>query len=369
MSIHLCTEATKLNVLLIVFLCYVAAGCDQKNAATVSDQHSGRAPILNVNVMRIAKIENATETSVFFGTLIPNRESQLRFGQAGKIKAFYKTDGQPVQSGEQIASLEMDQLEQRASELELAIRQANTQQLQDQLRSVRLNLSKGYLVAPHDGVVASQEAAVGDLVSPQSPILTVVDELLVRVEANLPTEIADALSAEDSVAVVIESQVVAARVTEVSPIKSAGSQLVSFQLTDQIESENWSLGQTVKIRFESVTDRSGYWLPIAALSRESNGLWSTFVVANINLDESVSADKKFSIQRKLLNLIQFEDNWALVQNASETDAVVDDTSKNIALKDGELVVVDGSHRVVPGQRVNALEVTQLYPRANSGARE
>ena len=321
MSTDLCTKA---KLILLIFLSLVIAGCQGDNVTSFFQSQTkttDTAPILNVNCMRVTKVDEAVEISVFFGSLKPNRQSQLRFNQPGRVEKLLKEVGETVQSGEQIASLELDQ---------------------------------GSIVAPYDCVVASLNVAVGDSVSPQSPVATVFETQPLLIQANLPMEITRTLQVGDAVWVVVGDDSVKSKVKSLSPVESTpGSRGVSFETTDPIESSSWSFGQSVKIQFLTATENSGFWIPVSALSRESTGLWSALVVTKEALQEKDSTEKS-SVERRILELVQLEDDWALTQGA---------------LANGELVIVNGSHRVVPGQSVNAKDITAQYEKPSLGAGE
>ena len=352
---------------LLIMLSLVVAGCDQNNAVPFfqnQSQGTASASVLKVNAIKATKVEDAVETSVFFGTLKPNRQSQLRFSQGGRIKTMLKTVGETLALGERIASLDLAQLEQRKSDLESAIQQAeqnsqgiqpNVQQLRSQLQEVQLELERGEIVAPYDCVVASQNASVGDLVGPQSPVVTVIELEPVHVEASLPLRIVQGLSIGQLVWIDFGNGDVRAKLKTKSPLESTtGSRIVTFQIVEAIETKSWSFGQTVKIRFITKTEKSGFWLPVSALSRESTGLWSALVLKKESDEESTAQGEQYNIQRKMIQLIQFEDEWALVQGS---------------LTDGEFVIVNGSHRVVPGQQVEATDVSAKFAAPNLGVSE
>ena len=304
-------------VLLIICLGLIAIGCDKNPDPLGSRKRgSGTPPNLLVNVMRVKKETNASETSVFFGSLKPNRQSQLRFRQAGRLKSVLKNVGETLIAGERVAELEQE---------------------------------AEVLVAPYDCVIASQTAVVGDLVSPQSLIATVYETKPVFVEADLPLQIVQRLPINQLVWVAVGDEAVRAIVKTKSPLESTvGSRSVRFEVTAPISSSSWSFGQAVKIRFLTSTNKSGYWLPVSALSRESTGLWSALVVEP-NQDQSTS-----TVQRKLVKLVQLEDDWALAEGG---------------FKENEYVIVNGAHRVVPGQQVTPTDVTAQFAKRNTGSSE
>ena len=311
MSTNLCTNA---KLMLLVFLSLAIAGCEREDGTSFfqsQSQPTASAPVLNVNVVRVAKVEEAEKISVFFGTLKPNRQSQLRFSNPGRVEQFFKKVGEVVQAGEQIASLELD---------------------------------AGGIAAPYDCIIASQNVVAGDSVSPQSLALTVFEKQPVLVQVNLPLEITQ--NPPDPIWVIVGKDSAKSRLKTVSPLEStAGSRTVTLEIDDSIVSTDWSFGQTVKIRFRLPTEKSGYWIPLSALSRESTGLWSVLVVAEAEAqnENADSAGKKNTVQRRIVELIQLEDNRALTQGA---------------LADGDMVILNGSHRVVPGQLVSPTEIAK-----------
>ena len=57
---------------------------------------------------------------------------------------------------------------------------------------------------------------------------------------------------------------------------------------------------------------------------------------------------------KVWEIVQLEDDWALTQGP---------------LKEGERVIVNGSHRVVPGQKVTTTDITDQFEKPGLGASE
>lgn len=74
----------------------------------------------------------------------------------------------------------------------------------------------------------------------------------------------------------------------------------------------------------------GYWLPVAALVRGGRGLWSCFV-----LSEPDGSDT-FQVLRRDVEILQTERDRVLVRGT---------------LQSGDRAIINGTHRLVPGQRV------------------
>ncbi len=326
---------------------------------------------LTVNVFQVGRDEQAIETAVFFGRLEPNRQSRLGFGRGGRVKNIYKQVGEKALSGEKLVELEQELLENQKLDIGLKLSQTRQnlvtsepslqanlqqqiQQLESQLRGIELELSKGIITAPYDCIVAEKNVEVGDLVSQTSPGLKVIENEEALVKTNLPRKIADALSVGQSVWVGIDEQSVAAEIKSKSPVEtSPGGTLVTLQIAGKLTTA-WTFGQSVEIRFFMPTQNSGFWIPLSALNRESRGLWSVLTVKNAASATASTGAEPLELTQKILEIVQLEDDWALSQGA---------------LTDGELVVVNGSHRVVAGQRVRTNDVTASYKKPGAGANE
>jgi multidrug efflux pump subunit AcrA (membrane-fusion protein) len=360
---------------LILGALLLASGCDSPVGGFDANRITSRsAAILTVNVMEITRDDNAIETAVFYGTLEPNRESRLGFARGGRIKQVLKQVGDQASAGEKLAELQQEPLEKQRQEIDQRLQTAQNnlqnfgpggqapiqqeiQQLESQREALDLELAQGIVLAPYECIVAERYVDVGDQTSLQSPILDVIDNAPPVVKANLPSKIANKLQIDQSVWVGVGQFAAQAQVKHRSPIESTvGSKTVSLQITSSLEADTWSYGQSVKIRFFLPTTKSGFWLPLTALNRESSGLWSVLVVPKRDDSPETTADEpaEFLVDRKILELVQLEDDWALVEGS---------------LQNGERVIVNGLHRVVPGQRVKISDITAQYSKPGAGATE
>ena len=342
------------------------AGCDVPHAADFSQLSDDvdEPAVLKVNAVRVELSEEVMEESVYFGTLQPRRTSTLSFARGGQVREITKAIGDVVTEGDQLAALEQRRLEsqlneinqlltQRRDELDRLARRVNATQNQRQLAQrreeintldnqridVESELQNGIIVSPYDAMVAERYAEAGDSVSGGRPVIRVVEDAPPNIELDVALKIAEQIDVDQVVDVMKGNQSARqARVTNKSPEvnRSSRTQRVMLALLeDEGESgETWLFGDVVELRFLTPTQKLGYWLPYSALHREADGLWSVYVVRNENDQEYV--------ERRTLELLQLDDDHALVGGA---------------LQDGDLVIVDGSHRIVPGQQVISRDVT------------
>jgi multidrug efflux pump subunit AcrA (membrane-fusion protein) len=354
----------------------VISGCNRENGSDLwasKIQAVSNASALTVNVLQVRRAEQVIETVVFFGTVKPNRQSQLGFERGGTIKNVFHEVGDQVKAGEKLAELEQEPLEIQKRDIEQALLVANQrlnstdrgqvesaqqeiQVVERQLQGVKAELANGQIVAPFDSIVSERSFGPGELAGPRTPVFQVIETSQVLVETVLPRIIAESLQVDQSVWIDVGDLTVQAQFKFRSPVEfPVGSKIVTLKVTGQLKAESWSYGQIVKIRFFVPTENSGFWLPFSALSRESNGLWSALVVSkNVGASGGSPGNDEPTVSRKMLELVQLENEWGLARGA---------------LVDGEFVIVDGLHRIVPGQRVMTNDVSDQYPLPGAGVQQ
>lgn len=334
-------------------------GCQPDNDAedlSASPLDSSQRSLL-VNVMRASWQDGTTDTSIHYGRLRPQQESQLAFMRSGRVESVSARVGQRAAEGELLAALAASDLNAQETALQQSLDDqsrelANTRdaaagalqqqiaQTRTELAQLQVELDQGIISAPYDCIVADIQIAPGELASPQSPALSVVLDRTPVVDVNLPSRIAAESSAGRGFEIRVGKMWLEGTLQSLSPIQdAAGSRTarltVSSELIDQTE---WSFGQIVEVRLTIETDQSGYWLPLSALQREANDLWSVSILAT----ESGADGERQTVDRRPVEIVRLEDQLVLVQGELAGEA---------------LVVVDGTHRIVPGQLVEPVDVT------------
>lgn len=278
----------------------------------------------------------------------------MDFGRGGKIKGFLKEVGATVKKGEIIAELEQQDLDLEQQKVAQALLEAKQRfelvepilqetaqreilQLEAQLEGINSKRAKGLIIAPFDCVVARRNFKSGSIVGPQIPILEIIDPARGGIKANLLRKIAGQLETGESHTVEIDGKKIEAQVRSISPIGSALSSEVFFEITSVDTDVKLSFGETVLVKLTTPSKESGFWLPISSLQRESNGLWTALVVSQ-NREQNASQ----IVNRKIVQVVRLSDDWALVEGS---------------LVEGERIVANGTHRIVVGQRVSVNDIT------------
>ena len=332
-------------------------GCDVGQQPTV--QTAARQTVLNVNVIEVTEDENALKTFIVFGKLQAARQSQLGFGRAGRVKTVLKQLGDQLEVGDKLAELDNEQLESQKQNADQTLTKLRNdlqaargtttstlnqqvQQVEKQLKELELEIANGVIAAPYPSVVVQRNIEVGSLVSPGTPAFQVIEDAPPQVEASLPRSAAALVNVGQSIFVKIGSEDRIATLKAKSPLQDpTASQRILLEFNQELPQDSWAFGQVVEIRVLVRTKVSGYWLPLSALQREANGLWSALLAVAVGNSE----DQEFRIERRMLEVVQLEGDFALVRGS---------------LADGDRVVVNGTNRIVPGQNVDPLDVSGDY---------
>ena len=296
-----------------------------------SVQEKGSKSPIAVNVLSLTKVENTLKSVTYYGTLDPNRRRTLGFTVSGKIKSIVKR-GQKVGADELLVALEVSDFEEQKSSLQTRLAQAQSrqefQQLQQQMSVLDEQIQARRLLAPFDCVVDDVLAFENNLVRAQSPILRILDATKPRIKINLPRRVSERIQADLEVYFVMDDQFVTGNLVERSQTEQAGSVFCWFDLKPDLPNTSYKFGQIVEARFNIRTGKSGFWVPLSALDRSGDGVWSILLVETNNGASIVS--------RRLVTVGRLADKQALIDgNFSQ----------------GALAIVDGIHRVVPGQLV------------------
>ena len=321
-----------------------ASGCQR---TTASPEFTTERPATRVNVLRLKRVEKTPQVAQFFGTLTPSRQRSLGFGKAGILETIAPV-GSQVPAGELLCELDQADLKKRQAEILQSLKSLERQlgnfaaqqraSNENQLREVNAQLESGRQLAPYDCVVADVLVDRGSVVGPRTPVIRIVETADPDVEISLPRFVADRMDVGDTVKAMLDETPIDCEVQRKSIEEELpGSQLLWLRVTSSLDNIAWAFGQTVSVRFDLITDNAGYWVPSQSLVREGNGLWSVFVIDPAkNPAEETPGLSESRVTRKIVEVIQLDEDRVLIEGK---------------IADGDFVIANGVHRVVPGQTV------------------
>jgi membrane fusion protein, multidrug efflux system len=220
---------------------------------------------LSLVKVREIKGEEFSERYKIIGIVKPNTSAKLSSEEGGIITYLSKDKGSSVSRGETVVVLKKDfdkaSYDQAVSQYELAkdnyeraerlyLENATTEQVymnaklqfniaEKTVEMFRTRLGKGYIKSPISGVVDAKYMNLGEMTSPGSPILSIVDVSRVKIEAGIPEKYVTRLSKGRTVEItfdVLPDEKFSGKISYISP--TLNSQSRTFDIEIIIENRN-----------------------------------------------------------------------------------------------------------------------------------
>jgi RND family efflux transporter MFP subunit len=342
---------------LLFLQCIILVACNPEGS---------RAPIqaTPVSIISAEAVSGYNSERVFVGEVQARRAGVVGFELPGVLDELNLEVADLVDEGEVIARLDSARLTARRDEAQAMVNEVRTRlglakstyeriaaarlldavsaQAEDEARQaveesearlataeaslalVEVDLEKSILRAPYSAMVEEKHADLGGTLAPGQPVvsLTATDESEIRFTFS-----AKDLSIGQKVPFTtgtINSQGILTRLRETRD--STTRAMEGFIEPDAATAANLRPGVMVSIRLPSTITTDGFWLPRSALTEGTRGLWACYVV---------DADNR--LERIDLEWLHAEDDRVFVRGT---------------LKDGDSVVSQGIHRLMPGLAVN-----------------
>jgi len=298
-----------------------------------------------VNVFRVAKGTFQDILSAM-GTIKGGSEIELRFQVQGMIESFNFREGDKVRKGEIIARLDQSdallKLKQAQIELEEyeklysigAIVKSKLEQARLAARLTSSEFEKTYLRAHKDGIIGDKNVEVGEFVTPNVKIATLVNLENVIVELGIIEKEIDRVFLGQKVTVNVDTYPgidFTGRVSNISPLIAGKSKTL-----------------TVKANLDNP---GGLLLPgmfarvkISIFEKEDS-----LIIPSDSLDKSTGEFKVFVVG---------EDNVAYGQRVEVAYLSSDYAQIASGLDEGELVVVEKPESLTEGKKVKIIEVKE-----------
>lgn len=303
----------------------------------------------------------------FVGRLEPARRTKLAFEREGLITEVLVDEGDVVKQGDKIARLdtaklntERSRLTARRRELEAQLGLAEltlkrkkrlmasgheTVERHDQARfavagllaaienveasltSIDVDLAKSVLVAPFDGRIGARMIDEGAVVSPNLPVVDLLEVDRRQVRIGLSVEASSKLAHGKSYELTGNGGSYQAQLVTVRPDLSASTRTVTA-VFDVRHAGRLPFGEIMELALDRFVEEPGVWVPLTALHEGVKGLWTVYTLKSSGAEQTV--------QRQVVEVLHTERARAFVRGT---------------ISDGAMLVLDGTNRVVPGQQV------------------
>jgi RND family efflux transporter MFP subunit len=336
-------------------------GCGVESASPVDSIRPVKTAVVSLG-------DRATATS-YPGTIQPRRESQLGFRVGGKVAKRYVQLGDTVAPGTVLATLEQDDtsLRLKAAEAQMHAAAADAEQAQSELRRYeQIKTSPAFSQAVHDkrvntrdaamarlkdaesqvklarnqldyttliaddfGVVTAAEIEPGQVVTQGQTAVVIARSSDLEVAVSVPeTRLADLQRAEARVSVWSQpGESIPARLREVAASADPTTRTYAARFALDELPQNLQIGMSATLRLAAKTDAAVAEIPLSAVfeHRGQASVWTVSPEGKLNLVP--------------VTLAGFRDVSALIGEG---------------LKQGDMVVTAGVHKLDLGQKVRPL---------------
>ena len=305
--------------------------------------------IESLEVLEVKMLNSYSLTKQFPGKLLPVEQSKLSFEIPGKIKNIYVDVGDNVKEGQVLAKLDdreaIARLNQVKASYDLSkqvferfqdLRKQGHISIQELDKAIsdltiakseyefyEVKLEQTSLISPYDGVIQNRFLDSGTVINQGIPILEVIDSNYVEAHISMPVQYLNDMRIGDEYDFEIDGKDFKAQLSRLAPMSPGGSdsRLAIFKFKNFINP-----GSIAKLSLKINKISRGTWVPLRSLSQSDQGLWALYTI-----------DEKNIVVRDLVEIVYFEDQYAFV---------------NGTIKDGDLIVLGGAAKIIPGKRIN-----------------
>ena len=316
-----------------------------------------------VPLMPVEEVPHAVLSRRFVGRIEAAEARALAFERAGRLAEVTVDEGDAMQAGRALASLDVEAIEialegrragRRALEAQLELAELTARrrealeargvapaQAADEARleaarlraqiaeadaaidALFLDKAKSVLEAPYDGRVGERHADPGAMLSAGAPVLSILQDAPPRLRVGVPPEIAEGLSPGGIHEVEFGQMVVDATVLHIRPDLDARTLtqavVLELDMTGAVD------GLTGALMLAETILARGAWVPLSALREGERGLWTVLAAGPDGVLGAVAVET-----------LLVEGDRAFVSGAFEP---------------GLRIVAEGTHLVGPGDAV------------------
>ncbi|MEZ9936822.1 efflux RND transporter periplasmic adaptor subunit [Vibrio breoganii] len=351
---------SKFKVVSLLSLSVAISGCFDSKA-----QQEEYVQTVSVQTYTLQQSEQYQVEREYVGTVQAGQKARLGFEFAGKVSSILVDVGDKVDSGTPLITLDTQLLETEARQLraqrneiraqlnlvdanlkrqqslkskgfsaeaeidalnsQKGVLQANTVRLNAVIQANSLKQTKSTIKAPYSGTVSRRHVSLGDVVNAGSPTLTLLSENDKEAFIGIPTIQLRKVSQISDPKIRIGKNQYDAKLINPGGTVDLNSRSIGLRylLPDTARVLD---GQLAYLTYTENIPEAGFWIPNTALTDGIRGVWNVFVLTQDNV-----------IERRSIQVLFADNEQAYVAGA---------------ISEGERIVENGLHRVVPGQVVS-----------------
>ncbi|WP_285163101.1 efflux RND transporter periplasmic adaptor subunit [Shewanella goraebulensis] len=211
---------------------------------------------------------------------------------------------------------------------------ANQKRLKASLYATELKLEKSTLVAPFNGTISKRHHNLGEVIALGSPVFTLIGTNQQQAYIGVPHSVAQTLKSNQVVDIRIGDQthkgLIAGISAEIDPVTRTVQLRIDLPNNSQVIN-----GEIAYLEYQQQIADAGYWVPISSLTDGVRGLWNVFVVTKNEQGQA-------RIERRDVDILYTTEKQAYINGAIQKD---------------DVIITQGLHKLVVGQRVNPTSET------------
>lgn len=325
----------------------------------------------------------------YLGQIKAKQHTNLSFEYSGKISELLVDDGDIVRKNQVLAKQDTQLLSYKTAELQaqvsqlkaqIKLNQANLSRiktlsndgysskqrldelnaeneilkaqisgLKAQIQTLDYQKEKAILIAPFDGVITKRLTSTGEVTSSSMAIFKIIEQGNNEISVGVPAKLATTLALGQLFNISITDQV---NTGQQARLIAIGQQInvinrtiqLRLKLVEDVNKDQRFNGQLVRVAIEDKIQKTGFWLPLEAITDGVRGQWQVFVASPVTGDSD-----NFTLHTATVNIIHANEHSVYVTGLS---------------LEPHQIVAQGVHRYVGGQVIKITKQnTQLAQQA------
>lgn len=347
--------------LLILLMLFSGDGLARQEGSGVVQQ--------DVAVMGVQFQDSYAQAYRAMGRIESAQQAGVGFERSGRIATVNVDDGDTVLPGQILATLDTARVEAQLKELSAALELAKAQlrlaqstetrvidlvqkrlespqrldevvenkniaqalvtQTKASLEATNLELEKSTIKATYPGSIVRRNVDPGAVVNAGQPIFELANNALLMARIPVPPSVAANLKVGDVYPLSVDQQTVSGQLISIGTQRNARTRTLDTLFAVSSTDEAILVGDLIAAKLHINLPEKGLWVPIETLARGVRGMWTVYVVGQLG---------ETQVQSRAVQVIYTDGNRAYITGA---------------LSEGELLVLNGTHRFVPQQTVYA----------------
>lgn len=326
------------------------------------------APLITVAASKI-RISNGYDiTQRFAGRVEPARQTRLSFERQGLVRELLYEEGEKIEKGAVVARLDTSKLRAERDQLNAQLREltarhglalatmkrqgalnrqgwqsnqsfdearfnlqasaAAMERVRSSIKSIDVDIGKSVLTAPFAGKIAARFIDEGTVVAPGTAVIELLQIDRRQLRVGVSVDAAHTLSPNQVYPLQFGTRTLRGRLITKRPDLQTGTRTVQV-LIEILGTDPIPFGEVIDLPLKHRIQTPGAWLPVTALTEGRKGLWAVLTVDNVD-DAQV-------IAREAAEVLHIDGDRAYVRGT---------------FKDGAHIVMQGTNRITPGQKVS-----------------